>query len=83
LKNSYFQSPTKGFFDLGDIAALVNPNIATWEVTDCPLVEPNLDYTFNGKMGKILRCSDIKTDETFTLLYDALKKSTISSVSAG
>ena len=72
-KSAYYQKPTKGFFDLGDIAALVEPDLASWEVTACPDVEKNLDYQFRGTKGSILRCYDIDRDRTFKLLGSKLK----------
>jgi inosine-uridine nucleoside N-ribohydrolase len=69
----WYQLSDKGFFDLGDIAALVEPGLATWEVVDCPEVDPDLTYKFSGKKGKILRCYDIDRDGTFELLYERLK----------
>ena len=69
----WYQRSDKGFFDLGDIAAIVDPYLATWEVVDCPEVDPDLTYKFTGKKGKILRCFDINRDGTFELLYERLK----------
>jgi inosine-uridine nucleoside N-ribohydrolase len=69
-----FQSPRKGFFDLGDIAALAEPDLACWEVTECPEVNWDLDYQFKGTMGSILRCYHVDRDRTFALLYDRLRK---------
>ena len=43
----------KGFFDLGDIAALIEPGLTKWEVVDCPEVNEYLDYEFKGTKGKI------------------------------
>lgn len=71
--SAYFRRPGKGFFDLGDIAALLEPDIAKWEVVEAPEVEGNLKYSFTGRKGKILRCYDIDRDATFQLLYDKLK----------
>lgn len=72
--HEWFAQPDKGFFDLGDIAALLAPEIATWVVEDCPEVSPDLRYRFKGSKGKILRCSDIDRDKTFALLYERLRK---------
>lgn len=69
-----FQSPKKGFFDLGDIAALVDPSLATWEVVDCPEVDWDLAYQFKGTKGKILRCGAIDRDKTFALLEEKLRE---------
>jgi inosine-uridine nucleoside N-ribohydrolase len=68
-----YMSPRKGFFDLGDIAALVDPEIANWQEVSCPEVGPDLSYVFSGRKGKILRCYHIDRDQTFQLLYDKLR----------
>lgn len=67
-ESSWYQDPKKGFYDLGDIAALVDPNLASWEVAKCPDVDWDLAYKFNGTKGSILRCYDINRDRTFDLL---------------
>jgi purine nucleosidase len=71
--NPWFMQPDKGFYDLGDIAALLDPGIAKWEVTGCPEVDPDLSYRFKGTKGSILRCASIRRDAAFKLLYDRLK----------
>lgn len=73
LTREDFLSPAKGFFDLGDIAALLDPDLACWEETPCPYVGRDLRYNFTGKLGKILRCYHVDRDRTFGLLYDKLK----------
>ena len=72
-QSSYYQRPTKGFFDLGDIAALVDPSLASWEVTKCPEVDWDLSYQFKGTKGLILRCYDIDRDATYALFNKELK----------
>jgi len=72
-RSSYYRRPSKGFFDVGDIAALIDPDLASWEVTACPDVEKNLDYKFRGTKGSILRCYDINRDKTFALFFRKLK----------
>jgi purine nucleosidase len=66
-ESPYYQRSNKGFFDLGDIAALVEPDLASWEVTDCPEVDWDLAYNFKKTKGSILRCYDIDRDKTFEL----------------
>lgn len=72
-----FMSPKKGFFDMGDIAALVDPEIAGWEETECPELgwgrDGFLDYRFKGTLGSTMRCYDIDRDRAFSLLYAKLK----------
>ena len=74
-KKPWYQSPTKGFFDLGDIAALVDPSLASWEVVDCPEVNWDLAYQFKSTKGRILRCKAIDRDKTYALLNDRLRQS--------
>ncbi|MFW6290832.1 MAG: nucleoside hydrolase [Spirochaetota bacterium] len=59
----------KGFFDLGDVAALADPAIACWEETDRPEVGWDLTYRFTGELGRMLRCYHIDRDAVFDLLY--------------
>ena len=70
---SHYQKSTKGFYDLGDIAALVDPGLASWEVTECPEVDWDLTYKFKGTKGSILRCYDIDRDRTYALLGQKLR----------
>jgi inosine-uridine nucleoside N-ribohydrolase len=72
-KSSYYQRPDKGFFDLGDIAALIEPSLASWQVTKCPEVDWDLAYKFNRTKGSILRCYDIDRDLTYQLFHKKLK----------
>ena len=74
LGNDWMMSDTKGFFDLGDIAALADPEIASFEVVDCPEVTQDLTYDFTNSKGKILRCYDINRDKTFELFYRKLNQ---------
>jgi inosine-uridine nucleoside N-ribohydrolase len=67
-ESSWYQDPKKGFYDLGDIAALLDPDLASWEVVKCPDVDWDLAYKFNGTKGSILRCYDINRERTFDLL---------------
>jgi purine nucleosidase len=73
LQHQWFQSPKKGFYDLGDIAALVEPSLATWEAVDCPEVNWDLAYQFKGTKGRILRCGAIDRDRTFELFEEKLR----------
>jgi purine nucleosidase len=72
LTSDWFQSPRKGFYDLGDVAALVDPDLACWDVTPCPEVGWDLGYRFTDTLGSILRCYHVDRDRTFELLYRRL-----------
>lgn len=73
-KSDYFMDPNKGFFDLGDMAALLNPEIATCRESVAPTVTHYMDYNFYDTNGTLLRCLDVDRDKTFQLLYDRLEK---------
>jgi len=71
--SAYYQRADKGFFDLGDIAALIDPDLASWEIVECPEVAWDLAYKHNHTKGKILRCCDIDRDRVMQLLQTRLK----------
>ena len=70
----WYQSDTKGFFDLGDIAALLDPDVAYYQEVNCPEVDHDLTYRFKDTKGRILRCYHVDRDKTFQLLYDKLQQ---------
>jgi inosine-uridine nucleoside N-ribohydrolase len=67
-----YLSPRKGFFDLGDIAALVDPASVRWERVRAPAVDHDLRYDFSRDHGEIVRIYHVETDQAFDLLEKAL-----------
>jgi hypothetical protein len=67
-----FSQPQKGFYDLAEIAALLDPEAARWEVVECPEVGYDLSYRFRGGLGSLLRCYDVDRDRAFGLLFEKL-----------
>jgi purine nucleosidase len=74
LNSRYALNENKAYFDMGDIAVLIDPTIGKWEEIDAPTVNVYMDYRFNPPNGRLLRCYDVDRDRTFGLLYDGLKK---------
>ena len=72
LRKEWYQSPTKGFFDLGDIAALVDPTLVYWEVVEAPSINWDMRYEHGKRHGKMVRIYQIDRDQTFELLYSKL-----------
>jgi purine nucleosidase len=72
-REAWYADPRKGFYDLGDVAALLDPDLACWDVTPCPEVGWDLSYQFNNTQGSILRCYHVDRDRTFRLLYSKLR----------
>ncbi len=73
LRNEHYQSPRKGFYDLGDVAALIDPSLTYSEVVSAPGVDWDLRYDFRKDHGRILRIFQIDRDRTFELLSQKLK----------
>jgi inosine-uridine nucleoside N-ribohydrolase len=69
-----WQADDKGMFDLGDIAALLDPTLATWEETPVPMLGWDKSADFDADLGRMLRVSDIDRDGTFQLLFDRLQQ---------
>jgi purine nucleosidase len=76
LREKWWQAPTKGVFDLGDIAALVDPSLAKFEIVDAPSVGWDLAYDQKKTNGKIVRVISIDRNGTFDLLVKKLKGAT-------
>jgi hypothetical protein len=67
-------SPNKGFFDLGDIAAIADPSCVRWERVNAPAVDQDLRYDFSKNYGEILRIFHVESEPTFNLLEQALRR---------
>lgn len=70
----YFSSPRKGFFDLGDIVAFVDPGAVRWERTGAPRVDHDLRYDFSKTYGEIVRIYHVERDRSFDQLEEALRR---------
>lgn len=67
-----FQTPRKAMFDLGDIAALVDPACVQWERAEAPRVDHDLRYDFSQTYGEIVRIYYVERDRTYDLLEHGL-----------
>ena len=72
LKSEFWSSNKKGFFDLGDIAVLIDPSIGKWEEIICPTVTTYMDYNLYKDNGKLLRCYGVDRNRVYDLLYSKL-----------
>jgi purine nucleosidase len=64
----------KGFFDLGDIAFLIKPELCTFEIVNAPTMNQNMYFDQSKTNGKMMRVYDIKNEETWQLLFEKMKK---------
>jgi hypothetical protein len=74
-RSAYASRADKGMFDLGDIAALIDPaGTAQWETTPAPTVRFDYRYDFTLTNGPLLRIKSIDRDASFRLLDRALAR---------
>ncbi len=72
VERAWTKSPTKGFFDLGDIVALVDPAAVEFEQVSAPRIGHDLDYDFSKDYGKIIRIFEVDRVRSFQMLEKAL-----------
>ena len=72
-RNSYFNND-KGFFDLGDIAFLINPDICEMEVVNAPTMDNYMFFDHKQQAnGKMLRVYDIDNNATWNMFFERMK----------
>lgn len=74
FRSKTWQLPTKGVFDLGDIAALVDPALVRYETVPTPTVNWDMRYDHKNAKGNMVRIHTIDRDGTFDLLERKLKQ---------
>ncbi len=71
-RRPHYLDPNKGFFDLGDLAALAEPSCARWEKVRAPRVDHDLRYDFTRDYGEIIRIYHVDSGPAFDFLERAL-----------
>lgn len=70
----YYQGDTKGFFDLGDIAWMLDPTMCKATIIDAPELTRWMEFNQTKRFGQILHVGEIKPAETWELFYQRLKQ---------
>jgi hypothetical protein len=74
-KFPYILLPVGRMFDLGDMAALIDPAATCqWENAQAPGVQLDYRYDFDQKNGPLIRIKTIERDASFLLLDRALAR---------
>jgi len=74
-RSAYASRADKGMFDLGDIAALIDPaGTSRWEPATAPAVRFDLTYDFSKNYGPMQRITAIDREASFALLDRALAR---------
>ncbi len=69
-----FTYPSKGFFDLGDIAALVDPKLVYSEEANVPDLIWNGHFSWTKTYGKLLRICQIDRERTWDLFIGKMRQ---------
>jgi len=69
LRSAYFQRADKGFFDVGDIAWLIDPTVCIAEVVNAPILNWDYRFTATDANGPMLRVFDVKPEPVWELFF--------------
>ena len=71
-RNPHFAAPNKGFFDMGDIAWMIDPDICQSEIVRAPTMNEYMYFDQTRPNGKMLRIFDIDNDRTWNMLFQRM-----------
>lgn len=74
LRHPRFQSPGKGFFDLGDIAWMIEPSVCTNQVVPVPRLDWKMAFSHDGDLGRMLRASSIRREPVWELFFSRMER---------
>jgi purine nucleosidase len=69
LKAPYYQRDDKGFFDVGDIAWMMRPDVCTNTVVDAPSMDWAMRFEHRGGLGRMLRVHDLQPEPVWALFF--------------
>lgn len=64
----------KGFFDLGDVAWMIQPDLCTMEIVPAPAMSQHMYFDHSKANGSMLRVFNINNEGTWRLLFDRMYK---------
>ena len=74
FRHALFQDPSKGVFDLGDIAWMIKPELCKSEVIYAPTMDQMMFFDHTKTNGRMLRVYEIDRDGTWNLFYEKLRQ---------
>jgi inosine-uridine nucleoside N-ribohydrolase len=72
-RNTYYQSETKGFFDLGDIAWMMDSTVCTQEVVAVPHMNYLMQFDHKGDLGRMARVHTCKREPVWKLFFERMQ----------
>lgn len=76
-RHERFQKPHKGFFDLGDIAWLLNPGVCTVETVDVPHMDHKMAFQHRHDLGRMLRVHSARREVIWELFFARMQQPTV------
>lgn len=73
-RNPHYAAPNKGFFDMGDIAWMIEPDLCKSEIVFAPTMDEYMYFDQTRPNGKMLRIFDIDNDRTWNMLFQRIAK---------
>lgn len=71
-RNEWYQQADKGFFDLGDVAWLIDPAICSAQVVPAPSLTRWMYFDHTQTHGQMLFVSEIDPEATWRIFYERL-----------
>ena len=71
-RSSSFQSDSKGFFDLGDIAWMIDPSVCTNTVCNAPHMDWKMAFSHGNDLGKMLRVTDAQPGPIWDMFFNRI-----------
>jgi inosine-uridine nucleoside N-ribohydrolase len=68
----WFADPRKGYYDMGDVAWLIDPTLCQMECVPAPSLERNLRFNQGKANGNMLRVTEIDVPRTWDLFFRTL-----------
>lgn len=72
-RRPHFASPQKGFYDMGDIAWLLDPSLCTMQTVPAPQLRRHLEFDHTHTCGQMFRVTDIDVPGAWDLFFSKLK----------
>jgi purine nucleosidase len=67
-----FQSDTKGFFDLGDIAWMIDPSVCTNAICKAPHMDWKMAFRHTNDLGEMLRVTDAQPEPVWNMFFSRM-----------
>jgi inosine-uridine nucleoside N-ribohydrolase len=74
FRHPHYQTLAKGFFDMGDMVYLYEPESCTAEVIKAPTMDEYMFFNHEFTNGKMVRVKDIDNNRSWNLLFDGFAK---------